>query len=327
MAAPDHVDTEGWARLARDLGIVTLGSGTAPGGAGGCLVDAAAVLEVLGEVLYPGPYLSSMVATQALLAIAPGDPAERLLGSLASGGSRTVCVFPRTAEDHLTVGPGAGAPTLRGEFVGVPDAAGADTFLVAGAGTEWFVVAAAHLTCSPQHSLDQTRRLARLTLNGAPARALALTTAADTLLERLVTVERIAVAVELLGVARHALDAGVAYAKEREQFGRPIGSFQALQHWLTDVALSVECAWSAAYAAAWEYDRDPDSAARPAALAMATAGDASMAAAEQMMQIHGGVGFTWDNPAHLYLKRAKSNRLLWGHPDVHRDRLGQLLDL
>ena len=106
-----------------------------------------------------------------------------------------------------------------------------------------------------------------------------------------------------------------------------LGAFEALQHWFSDVALSVEAAWGAVYSAAWDVDHDPSRAELSSSLAAATAGDAALAAAEQVMQVHGGEGFTWRNPAHLYLKRAKSNRLLWGHPDEHRRRLGDLLQL
>jgi alkylation response protein AidB-like acyl-CoA dehydrogenase len=160
-----------------------------------------------------------------------------------------------------------------------------------------------------------------------PARRIALDVTDDDLLNRLDQVEQIAVAADQVGVARRSLEQGVDYARQRSQFGRPIGSFQAVQHPFADIALAIECAWAATYEAAWCADHRRDDVARLAALAAGVAGDAALAAAEITLQVFGGVGFTWDNPAHLYLKRAKANRLLWGQPAAHRRRLADLLEL
>jgi alkylation response protein AidB-like acyl-CoA dehydrogenase len=324
MAAAGSIDTSAWKDLTGEVGAATLGR-QAPGGG---FVDAAVVLEVLGAALYPGPYLGSVVAAQALRAAVADDPVVELHDELANGVSRTVVAMPRCGADRLQVQPGA-TPRLTGEFAAVPDAVGVDQLLVTGPAADWYVVAggAAGVQTVPLDGFDQTRRLAQVVLAGVPARQISLTMTSRQLRERIQLVERVAVAAESAGVARHALDAGVDYAKRREQFGRPIGSFQGLQFWFADVALAVECAWSAAFAAACAVEREQDDAERASELAAATSGDAALAAAEQMLQVHGGIGFTWDNSAHLYLKRAKSNRLLWGHPDVHRARLGELLGL
>jgi alkylation response protein AidB-like acyl-CoA dehydrogenase len=186
---------------------------------------------------------------------------------------------------------------------------------------------AAGLERTPQPTLDQTRKLAALHLSQTPARRLELTADAGALSARLELVEQIAIAADDLGVTRFCLSAAIDHARERHQFGRPIGSFQALQHQLADTALALECAWAATYEAAWCLDQRPADAARAAALAASVAGDAALAAAEQNQQLRAGIGFTWDDPAHLYLKRAKSNRLIWGHPDAHRARLAQQLRL
>lgn len=328
MADPTYFDAAAWTRLAVEVGVVTLGSG-GPGGAGGDLVDTAAILHVLGEHLYPGPYLSSVLAAHVLAAAAPGDTSADCGPGLVAGSTLVSAVWAHAPGDGVEVADGQEGPALTGTFATVLDAGHADQLLLADASGSWYQVNgdAPGLERTHLPAFDQTRRLARLTLTATPARPIALSEPTDALLSRVATLERIAVAAESVGVARHALDTAVEYAKERKQFGHPIGSFQALKHWFADTALSVECAWAAAFEAAWNFDHRPEAADRSSYLAAAAAGDVSLAAAELMLQVHGGVGFTWDNPSHLYLKRAKSNRMLWGHPDEHRRRLGDLLDL
>jgi acyl-CoA dehydrogenase len=333
MAERRTFDPDTWRLLAGEVGAVTLGSGAAPGGRGGSLVDAAAVLEVLGQFLFPGPYLSATVATVLLCRLDPADPARELLAAMAAGEAIVALVPSRSGSDVTAADPGPSAG-LTGEAAAVVDGASATHLLVAAplVGTPdaaWWVVDAdaPGVQRTRLEGFDQTRELARVLFTDAPARRLASAVSDASLTADVATAEQICVAAELAGVARACLDTGLDYARARHQFGRPIGSFQALQHAFADLALQVECAWSSAYQAAWDFEYRPGEVARTAALAAATAGEASLAAAEHLMQVFGGVGFTWDNPAHLYLKRAKADRLRWGHPDVHYAALADLLGI
>ncbi len=327
LATPDAFDAAAWKQLGAALGAVRPAGGC-PASTRARLIEAVAVIEVLAGALYPGPYLGTTVAVAVLDAVAPDDPASARRPGLAAGELLVTAAWPRTRADHLSARDGPGGAEIGGELATVVDSAHADRLLCSD-GSAWYEVAAGArgLAVRPEQAFDQTRRLARVRLDATPARPITTTEPGDDVLARAALVERIAVAAEDTAVARHCLDAGLAYARRRHQFGRPIGSFQALQHWFADTASAVECAWGATYQAAWDAEQSAAEAERSSRLAAATAGDAAVAAAEQFMQVSGGVGFTWDNPAHLYLKRAKGNRLLFGHPDGHRERLGELLGL
>jgi alkylation response protein AidB-like acyl-CoA dehydrogenase len=329
MATDTGYDADSWKLLADDLGVVALGADLNDGGRGGSLVDVTAALEVLGEYLYCGPYLSSVFASYVIAAGDPHDPVRQLMEPLASG-SRIVCALWPHGSDHVTASEGPYGSVLNGVLAAALDGGlGEDLLVATNEHGDWYQVRsdAPSLTRTALPALDQTRGLAELRFSDTPARRIDIRPDTTELLARLGILEQIAVAADQLGVARRSFNAAVEYAKQRTQFGRAIGTFQAIQHPLADIALAVECAWSATYQAAWDFDHQPERVERSAALAAAVSGDAALRAADAGVQIHAGVGFTWDNPAHLYLKRAKSSRLLWGHPDEHRRRLAELLGI
>jgi alkylation response protein AidB-like acyl-CoA dehydrogenase len=186
---------------------------------------------------------------------------------------------------------------------------------------------AAGVTRATVVSLDATRPLCDLTFNGAAARPVATGEAAAHAVSAALAAGAAILASEQLGVAERCLDMTVAYVKERRQFARPVGSFQALKHRLADVWVAVTQARAAArYAAACLASGDPDTPVATA-LAKAACGDAAVLAAQECVQLHGGIGFTWEHPAHLLLKRAKSGSMAFGTPDRHRAVLAGLAGL
>ena len=289
-----------------DLGLPGLLVPEELGGAGASAREAAAVLEELGRAAAPSPFLtSSVVAATALITL--GD--TTILPSLASGEQTAALLVRPTATRH-----GTGALTA----VGLP----ADVLLLP-EGDALYAVRGA--TTTPVSSLDMTRPLAEVDLDGAE-RTLVSTDAAAAIDRALLTGAGL-LAAEQVGVARWALERTVAYLKQRRQFGRVVGGFQALKHRLADLYAAVEHADAAArYAAATLATDDPDV---PVAVAVAASfcGEAATRAAEEAIQLHGGIGMTWEHPAHLHLKRAKADELLLGTPEAHRAALAVLVDL
>ena len=180
---------------------------------------------------------------------------------------------------------------------------------------------------SAQPTLDQTRKLATLEFNDVRGVLVGAEGAAASILEKTLDLAAIALAAEQVGGAQRVLDMSVEYAKERIQFGRPIGSFQAIKHKCADMLLEVESAKSAAYYAGWVAAEDTDELPSTASLVKAYCSEAYFHAAAENIQIHGGIGFTWEHDAHLYFKRAKSSELLFGEPDYHRERLVQRIGI
>jgi alkylation response protein AidB-like acyl-CoA dehydrogenase len=338
-----------WHALAADLGCAGLLIDEGHGGAGASYREAAVVAEETGRVTACVPYLTSAVmATTALLGSGDGE----LLGALASGrltaalavGFAAMPPAPgeggigRSAGDPwpVRIGPpeerdGPGAARLTGTVRGVAGALAADLLLVPGDGVPLRLYAvdatAAGVTRAPLVSLDSTRPLADVTLDNVPGRPVATGEEAARAVAAALTAGAGVLASELFGVAEQCLGMTVTYVKERRQFARPVGSFQALKHRLADVWVAVTQARAAArYAAACLADGDPDTSVA-VALAKAACGDAAVLAAQECVQLHGGIGFTWEHPAHLLLKRAKSGSMALGTPDRHRAALAALVDL
>ena len=186
---------------------------------------------------------------------------------------------------------------------------------------------ASGLARTPLATLDQTRKLARLEFGSVPGRLIGMPGSAGPVLDRTLDVAAIALAAEQLGGAQRALDMAVGYAKIRRQFGRPIGSFQAIKHKCADMLLEVESARSAAYYAGWAAAEDSDELPVVASLAKSYCSEAYFHAAAENIQIHGGIGFTWEHDAHLYFKRAKSSEVLLGDPSYHRELLAQRIGI
>ncbi|MGH3156654.1 MAG: acyl-CoA dehydrogenase family protein, partial [Streptosporangiaceae bacterium] len=292
------------------------------------------------------PYLgSAVVATTALLAAVGPEPAHeddrKLLASLAEGASTAALAVPfETAPGGglpgsvRVVGPDTGDQAgvrLAGAVSRLADALPADVLLVPADAVPhglYLVDARADgVTRSPVVSLDGTRRLCDLTLENVPGRRLAAGDAASAVVSAALTAGAAMLAAEQLGLAQRCLDMTVAYAKERRQFARQIGSFQAIKHRLADLYVAITQARAVSrYAAACLAESSPDTAVA-VAMAKAYCGETAVKAAEECFQLHGGIGFTWEHPAHLYLKRAKSGSIAFGSPDRHRTALAGLAGL
>ncbi|WP_333768538.1 acyl-CoA dehydrogenase family protein [Streptomyces sp. IBSBF 2435] len=332
-----------WRTLAADLGLAGLLVPEKLGGQGASAREAAVVLEELGGAVAPLPFLGSAVlATSALLACDTEDPATAaLLGRLAAGGAVAALAVP------LSAAPGDGFPAavradaggrLTGAVTSVADALTADVLVVPAVGPEGpglYEVAAAEAAVERPVSFDLTRPLADLALDGARGRLLAGGDAAAAALGRALLTGAGLLASEQLGLAQWCLDETVRYLGQRRQFGRVVGSFQALKHRLADLWLDVVSARAAARNAAGALaaqasSSDPAVAAEAAlavAVAQAYVSPAAVRAAEEAVQLHGGIGMTWEHPAHLYLKRAKADGIALGTAGRHRSALAACVGL
>lgn len=316
-----------WRTLARELGVSGLLVPESLGGAGASAREAAVVMEEIGRAVAPVPFLSSAVlATVAL--VRSGD--TETLPALASGTVTAALVVPlSTAPWDAVAGLAAGANGLTGQVTSVAGAAEADVLVVPVAGSEGLELHTvsrddAGVDVSPRLALDMTRPLADVRFSGAASTAVGAGTQA--LAEALQTGAAL-LASEQLGVAQWCFGTTLAYVKERKQFGRAIGSYQAVKHRLSDVWFEISSATSAARYAADTIARGDEDAAIAASLAQAYCSGAAVHAAEECVQLHGGIGMTWEYPAHLFLKRAKSDQLALGTAYRHRSRLGELVDL
>lgn len=325
-----------WQALSRDLGLAGLLVPEELGGAGASAREAAVVLEELGRAAAPVPFLTSaVVATSALLGGAEtsgaGEQVPELLSRLAGGESAAALavpfsVAPFSYEPSVT----AGDAGLSGRVTSVAGALEADVLLVpvAGAlGTELHLVQAADARVEPVVSLDMTRQLADVDVTGSSSVLLVRAGSGAAAVREALLVGAALMAAEQVGVAQWCLDSTVAYLKQRKQFGRVVGGFQALKHRLADLYVTVESAGAAArYAAATVADGDPDREVA-ASVAQAYCSPAAVTAAEEAVQLHGGLGMTWEHPAHLFLKRAKADSIGLGTAGAHRRHLAELVDL
>ena len=338
-----------WNTLAAEVGCAGLLIAESAGGAGAGYREAAVVSEELGRSLAPVPFLgSAVVATSALLCA--GEQGE-LLASLAGGEVTAALAVPfATGPGRLpsaTVrlagpqrGDEAGSYRLSGMVAGIADALPADLLLVPADGVPYGLYAVkaseAGLGKEPVTSLDMTRQLCDLNLDGVLARRIA----AGEVAERAVTAALLAgagiLASEQFGLAERCLEMTVGYVKERRQFARPVGGFQAIKHRLADLWVAVTQARAAARAAANALTALAGDGQRgvlaaeaelAVALAKAACSDTAMKAAQETVQLHGGIGFTWEHPAHLFLKRAKADSIGFGTADAHRARLARLANL
>ncbi|MFJ9376755.1 acyl-CoA dehydrogenase family protein [Streptomyces sp. NPDC101455] len=310
-----------WKSLADGMGLAGLLVPEAKGGQGATHREVAVVLEELGRAVAPVPYLTSaVVATEALLAC----DADDLLAELASG--RKVGVLAVS----LSVAPGGAHKAVRqengflyGELTGIADAAAADVLLVPGADGGLYAVDPAAVTVVPQVSLDLTRPLARVVFEGAAGRRIG---DAEPAVRRALRAGAGLLASEQLGLADWTLTETVRYLKERKQFNRPVGGFQALKHRLAQLWLEVVSLRAAARNAADALTTGDDTDVA-VAVAQAYAASVAVHAAEEAVQLHGGIGMTWEHPAHLYLKRAKADSIAYGTAGAHREALAELVDL
>ncbi|GAB2923406.1 acyl-CoA dehydrogenase family protein [Streptomyces heilongjiangensis] len=315
-------DLAAWKALAEGMGLAGLLVPEDRGGQGATHREAAVVLEELGRAVAPLPYLTSaVVATEALLACAADD----LLAELASGrriGALAVALNVPAGGAYKVVRFEDGA--LHGELTGIADAAVADVLLVPADDGGLYAVDASAATVTPRPSLDLTRPLAAVTLDGAPGRLLG---DAEPAVRRALRAGAGLLASEQLGLADWTLTETVRYLKERKQFNRPVGGFQALKHRLAQLWLEVVNLRAAARNAANALATGSDDIDVAVAVAQAFAAPVAVHAAEEALQLHGGIGMTWEHPVHLYLKRAKADAIAYGTAGAHREALAELVDL
>lgn len=327
---PDFSDA--WRLLGADLGLAGLLVPESLGGAGAGAREAAVVLEEIGRAVAPVPFLSSAVlATVALMRAGETE----ILAALAMGRATAALVVPlSTAPGDPVSGVRIEADGLTGRVSNVADAITADVLVVPVAGPDGLELHTVSRTAdgvdiSPVLALDMTRPLADVGFSHAASSRVDTGSedgAAVAISEALETAAAL-LASEQLGIAQWCFDTTVGYVKQRKQFGRAIGSYQAIKHRLADLWLEVGSARAAARYAADTRARGDADASIAATLAQAYCSDVAVHAAEQCIQLHGGIGMTWEYPAHLYLKRAKADQLALGTPYRHRARLAQLVNL
>ena len=339
-ADPEGHDRVVWRRMATELGLQGLAIPEEYGGSGFGYAELGIVFEETGRALLCAPYFATVaLAAEAVLHCDDEAARHDYLPGIASGD--TVATLALTEADGRWDEPGirlnaceaGGSWQLTGMKTYVPDGHLADLLLVAArtpSGVSLFAVEsdAPGVARTALPTLDQTRKQARIDFTYTPARLLGTEGAAWPAIERTLATASVLLAAEQVGGAAAALDAAVAYAKIREQYGRAIGSFQGIKHKCADMLVEIESARSAAYGGLWALDAgDEAEIAIAAALAQAFCSEAYAVVASENIQVHGGIGFTWEHPAHLCLKRAKSSEVLLGTPSYHRELLATRLGI
>ena len=338
METDEGYDPAVWQQMAQQLGLQGMAIPEEYGGAGYGLVELMVVFEEMGRALLPAPYFSTVALAANALLLSGDDAAKKeLLPGIASGETIATLAVPEASGEwdfaHVETRAGKGSDggwVLDGQKAFVLDGATANLLLVAAqapGGPSLFAVQgdASGLTRRSVQTLDMTRKLAEVTLSQTPARLVGSEGGAADVLARTLDLAIVALAAEQVGGAQRCLDMSVEYAKLRVQFGRPIGSFQAIKHKCADMLLEVESARSAAYYAGFAAAEGSDELPQAAKLAKAYCSDAYFHAAADNIQIHGGIGFTWEHDAHLYYRRAKSSELLFGDATEYRERLAAAL--
>ncbi len=339
MDTESGYDTAVWTQMAEQMGLQALVIPEEFGGQGFGFVELVVVLEEMGRRLLCAPYFSTVVLAGMTL-IHSGDDAAKAeyLPGIADGSTIATLAYTEPngrwdAEAVTMTATGSGDSwTLDGEKLYVLDGHTANLIITAAktpAGISLFAVDgdAAGLTRTALSTMDQTRKQARLEYSGVPARLIGADGGGWDVLSTVLDLAAVALAAEQVGGGQEVLEMAVQYAKDRVQFGRPIGSFQAIKHKCADMLLEVESAKSAAYYAGWCASELNDELPSVASLAKAYCSEAYFHAAAENIQIHGGIGFTWEHPAHLYFKRAKSSELLFGDPTYHRELLAQRIGI
>jgi alkylation response protein AidB-like acyl-CoA dehydrogenase len=338
METAEGFDREVWKQACSELGLAGLHVPEEFGGQGFGFVEFGVALEECGRALLCAPFFASAaLAAHAVLLGATEAERKEILPAIASGDTIATLAFTEPGgrwdipSIALTAARTSDGWSLDGVKSFVLDGHVADRVVVAArlpgtsgsSGIGLFVVPgeAAGLERRLLETMDATRKLTRLEFSGVPAEALGEPGEAAAALGRTLDLASIALACEMIGGAQKVLEATTEYAKVRVQFGRPIGSFQAIKHRLAELLLEVELAKSAAYVASEAAAADTPELAALASLAKACCSDAYRHVASESIQIHGGGGFTWENSTHLYFKRARSSEFLLGDPDSHRERM------
>jgi alkylation response protein AidB-like acyl-CoA dehydrogenase len=333
-ASEGGFDADGWKQMA-ELGWTGLALPEEWGGQGLGIVDLAVLFEEMGYALAPSPLLSSTVAGLALSLCGSDDQRERYLRPLAAGERRGTPALwdagsPATpggfTMEARSDGDGDGV-VLDGEKTLVPDAASADFFLVATSDGRRHLVErdADGVAVTAEPSIDPTRRFSSVRFDGVRVGAADVLPAAAADYFPVLHRVCVALAAESTGIAQRTLEMAVEYAKDRQQFGRPIGAYQAVSHRCAQMLLETENARSAVYGAAWAADAEPESLPLAASMAKAYAGDAGWRVPDASIQVHGGIGFTWEHDLHFFLKRGRSNAAIFGDSKWHRERVADIV--
>ncbi|WP_408633204.1 acyl-CoA dehydrogenase family protein [Mycobacterium hippophais] len=333
MESDPPFDPKLWSRLGAELGVLGLSVPESDGGAGGNLVDQAVAVEEFGAALACGPLFGTVyLAVPALVAASAGAARDGLLADLVEGVRTAAFAVGGRAGvfDPGAVTVTAEGDALTGTLPQVVDAGAADVLLVAATGSDGPRLYAVDTTAdgvtrTPLQTLDLTRPQAAVELADATATLIAGPDEAPRVIQHALHVGAALLAVEQVGAAQHLLDLAVDYAKSRLQFGRPIGSFQAVKHRLADMLVETEHARSTAYHAVWALTDGSDDPALATAIAQATASAALSRIAADTIQVLGGIGFTWEHQAHLYFKRATTDAALLGSAEDHRSRIAELV--
>jgi len=344
METTEGYDEAVWKQMAQELGLQSLHLPEAHGGQGFTFVELGIVLEEMGRVLLCAPYFSTVaLAANAIMNAGSDEQQGAFLPGIAAGETIAALAFTEPngkwdASGITMEAQGNGdSYTLDGTKMFVIDGHVANQIVVVARlsgtngedGISFFSVDgdASGLTRTPLATMDQTRKQARLDFSGVAATPLGDPGSGWAALSKTLDQAAVCLSNEMVGGAQKVLEMSVDYAKVRVQFGRPIGSFQAIKHKCADMLLEVESAKSAAYYASWAAAEDNEELPVVASLAKAYCSDAYFHAAAENIQIHGGIGFTWEHPAHLYFKRAKSSELLFGDPTYHRELLAQRIGI
>jgi alkylation response protein AidB-like acyl-CoA dehydrogenase len=344
MESPDAYDPALWKKLA-DLGWTALGIPESYGGVGGFL-DLVVVFEEAGRALLPGPFFATMgLAVPTLLEAGTEAQKREVLTAISSGAARATLAVTEpsgrwdAAGVTLSAKPSGGGWKLDGVKLFVPDAEVADYTVVAARtrgegedGISLFLVKGRPngMTVTQLKTLDTTRRWCEIRFDGVELGADALMGSPHLAwgpLKRAMEWATAALCAEMMGGTQKVLETSTDYAKTRQQFGKPIGIYQAVSHRLADMLVLSESGRSATYYAAWTVDADAPDRSLAASIAKAYVSDAYRKVAGDGIQVHGGIGFTWESDLHLYFKRAKASEVTLGDATYHRELVAQSLDL
>lgn len=310
-----------WAKMA-EQGFTGIVFPEEFGGLGVGKVELILLMEEMGYALVPGPFFSTVVLAGTVLdACGSAEQKKKYLEPICHGQARSTVAMlldPNAADARMTISNGR----LTGRKLFVPDAAVADSILVVTSSGVFVAESKAPgLTVTPMKSMDLTRRLYSVEFSNTPAEKLANATGWTRALDLATT----ALVAEMVGGMQRTLDITVQYAKTRKQFGKPIGSFQAVQHQCADMYLETESSRSAAYYAAWALEENAPDAAVAVSIAKMYASDACRNVGNHGIQVHGGMGFTWEDDLHLYYRRAKASETMLGDATHHRERIARLV--
>jgi alkylation response protein AidB-like acyl-CoA dehydrogenase len=317
METDTAYDSTLWDKMA-EQGFTGITTPERFGGLGLGNVELVLLLEEMGRALVPGPFFSTVVVCGHLLdAAGSAEQKEKYLTPICDGEARAAFAQQDRAGSEVVTGS---TSVLNGEKLFVADAGAAD-FLVVEAGGKLYVCDAGHagIKRTPMPGMDLTRKIYAVRFDGVPAERLQGDHASA------IEVATLGVAAELVGGMQRVLDQTVEYAKTRKQFGKPIGQYQAVQHQCADIFLWTESARSAVYYAAWALAENTPDASVAVSVAKMYASDAARETGNRGIQVHGGMGFTWENDLHLHYRRFKSSETAFGDATYHRERIAKLV--